>query len=40
MRIGIWGTTPHRLRRPKEESAMTWPAIQKIPQDHGVLPKA
>jgi hypothetical protein len=39
-RIGIRGTTPHTLRRPKEGSAMTRPTIQKIPDDHGVLPKA
>jgi hypothetical protein len=40
MRIGTRGTIPHGLRRPKEGSAMTQPTIQKIPEDHGVLPKA
>jgi hypothetical protein len=38
--IGTQGTTLHRLKRPKEGSAMTQPTIQKIPEDHGVLPKA
>jgi hypothetical protein len=38
-RIGIWGTTPHRLERLKEGSAMTQPTIQKILEDHDVLPK-
>jgi hypothetical protein len=32
-------TTPHRLERPKERSSMTRPTIQKILEDHGVLPK-
>jgi hypothetical protein len=40
MRIGTRGTTPHRLKRTKEGSVMTWPTIQKILEDHGVLPKA
>jgi hypothetical protein len=39
MRIGTQGTTPHRLGRPKEGSAMTRPTIWKIPEDHDVLPK-
>jgi hypothetical protein len=39
-RIGTQGTTPHRLKRPKEGSATTWPTIRKILEDHGVLPKA
>jgi hypothetical protein len=37
MRIGTQGTTLHRLRRSKEVSATTWPTIQKIPDDYGVL---
>jgi hypothetical protein len=37
--IGTRGTTPHRLERPKEGSAMTRSTIQKILEDHGVLPK-
>jgi hypothetical protein len=40
MRTGTQGTTPHRLRRPKEGSAMTRPTIQKILEFDGVLPKA
>jgi hypothetical protein len=40
MRIGTRGTTPHRLRRPKEESVMTRPTIQKIPEDHSMFSKA
>jgi hypothetical protein len=40
MRIGTRGTTPHRLKRPKEGSALNQPTIQKIPEDHGMLPKA
>jgi hypothetical protein len=40
MRIGTQGTTPHRLRRSKEGSAMTQPTIQKITEDHDVLIKA
>jgi hypothetical protein len=40
MRIGAWGTSPHRLKRPKEGSTMTQSTIQKILDDHGVLPKA
>jgi hypothetical protein len=39
MRIGIRGTTPHGLRRPKEGSAMNGTTIQKISEDHGVHPK-
>jgi hypothetical protein len=39
-RIGIWGTTPHGLKMFKEGSAMTQATIQKILEDHGVLPKA
>jgi hypothetical protein len=39
MRIGTRGTIPHKLRRPKEGSAMTRPIIQKILEDHDVLPK-
>jgi hypothetical protein len=38
-RIGTWGTTPHRLARPKEVSAMTRLTIQKILDDHIVLHK-
>jgi hypothetical protein len=37
MRIGIRGTTPHRLRRSKEGSAMTRTTIQKISEDHNML---
>jgi hypothetical protein len=33
------GTTPHVLGRPKEGSAMTQSTIQKISEDHGMLPK-
>jgi hypothetical protein len=40
MRIGTQGTTLHRFRRPKEVSAMTWPTIQKILEDYGMLRKA
>jgi hypothetical protein len=40
MRIGTWGTTPHGLGRPKEGFFMTRPTIQKILEDHGMLPKA
>jgi hypothetical protein len=39
-RIGTQDTSSHRLRRPKEVSAMTWPTIQKIPDDHSMLPNA
>jgi hypothetical protein len=39
-RISTRGTTAHGLGRSKEGSAMTWPIIQKISEDHGVLPKA
>jgi hypothetical protein len=39
-RIGTRGTTSHRLRRPKEGSAMTRPTIEEIPEDHDMLPKA
>jgi hypothetical protein len=39
MRIGTWGSTLHRLGRPKQGSAMTRPTIQKILEDFGVLPK-
>jgi hypothetical protein len=39
-RIGTRGTTPHGLERPKEGSATTRPTIQKIQDDHGMLPKA
>jgi hypothetical protein len=38
-RIGTRGATTHRLGRPKEGSAKTRPTIQKIPEDHDVLPK-
>jgi hypothetical protein len=38
-RIGIRGTTPHRLGRLKEGSAMTRPTIQKVLEDLSVLPK-
>jgi hypothetical protein len=38
--IGTWDTTPYRLGRTKEGSATTRPTMQKIPEDHGVLPKA
>jgi hypothetical protein len=38
-RIGTRGTTPHGLGRPKEGSAMTQFTIQKILEDHDVLPK-
>jgi hypothetical protein len=34
------GTTSQGLGRPKEGSVTTQPTIQKIPEDHGVLPKA
>jgi hypothetical protein len=37
MRIGTRGTTPHRLRRPKEGSDMTRITIQKISEDHNML---
>jgi hypothetical protein len=40
MWIGTRGTTPHRLKRPKEGPATTRPTIEKIPEDHEVLPKA
>jgi hypothetical protein len=40
MRIGTLDTTPHRLGRAKEGSAMTQPTIQKITEDHDMLPKA
>jgi hypothetical protein len=40
MRIGTQDTILHGLGRPKEGSAMTWSTIQKILEDHGVLPKA
>jgi hypothetical protein len=39
-RIGTRGTTPHRLRRPKEGSAITQSTIQKISEDHDMLSKA
>jgi hypothetical protein len=39
MRIGTQGTTPFRLGKPKEGSAMTRPTSQKILEDHGVLSK-
>jgi hypothetical protein len=38
-RIGIRGTTPHRLERPKEGFAMTRLTIQKISNDHDMLSK-
>jgi hypothetical protein len=38
-RIGTWGATLHRFRRPKEGSAMTQPTIQKISEDRVVLHK-
>jgi hypothetical protein len=34
------GYHPHELKRPKEGSATTLPTIQKILEDHGMLPKA
>jgi hypothetical protein len=40
MRIDTWDTSLHRLRRFNEGSSMTRPTIQKIPEDHGVLPMA
>jgi hypothetical protein len=39
-RISTWGTTSHGLGRSKEGSAMTRPTIQKISEDHDMLPKA
>jgi hypothetical protein len=39
MSIGTWGITRHRLKRIKEGSTMTRPTIQKILEDHDVLPK-
>jgi hypothetical protein len=39
-RIGTQDTTPHSFRSPQEGSAMTRPTIQKILENHGVLPKA
>jgi hypothetical protein len=39
MRIGTQGTTSHGLECPKERSDTTWPIIQKILEDHGVLLK-
>jgi hypothetical protein len=39
-RISTKGTTSQGLRKPKEGSAMTQPTIQKIPEDHDMLPKA
>jgi hypothetical protein len=39
-RIGTRGTSPHKLGRTKEGSAMTQLTIQNILDDHGVLPKA
>jgi hypothetical protein len=38
MRIGAQGTTPYGLGRPKEGHAMTRLTIQKIAEDHGMLP--
>jgi hypothetical protein len=40
MRISTWGTTLYGLRRSNEGFDMTRPAIQKISEDHDVLPKA
>jgi hypothetical protein len=40
MRIGTLGTAPHKLGRPKEGSSTTRPTIQKISEDHDILPKA
>jgi hypothetical protein len=40
MRIGTQSTTSQGLRRPKEGSSTTQPTIQKILEDHGLLPKA
>jgi hypothetical protein len=40
MRIGTSGTTPRKLRKPKEASTMTRPTIRKIIEDHGLLHKA
>jgi hypothetical protein len=40
MRIDTQGTTPYRLGRPKEGSAMTQPTICKILEVRGMLPKA
>jgi hypothetical protein len=39
MRIGTRGTTPHRLRRLKQAFVMTRATIQKIPENHAMLPK-
>jgi hypothetical protein len=39
MRIGTRGTTPYRLGRSNEGSAMTRLTIQKILEDHGVFPE-
>jgi hypothetical protein len=39
-RIETRGTTTHRLKRPKEGSIMTQPAVQRIPEDHYVHLKA
>jgi hypothetical protein len=38
-RIGTGGTTPQRLRRPKEEFTMTRSTIQKILENHDMLPQ-
>jgi hypothetical protein len=38
-RIGIRGTTPHRLERPKKRFAMTRSTILKILEDHDVVPR-
>jgi hypothetical protein len=38
-RIGTRGTSPHKLGRTKEGSAMTQLTIQNIPDDHDMLPK-
>jgi hypothetical protein len=37
--FGTQGTTPYGLKIPNEGSATTRPTIQKVPEDHGVLPK-
>jgi hypothetical protein len=40
MRIGTRGTTLHRLRKLKDGSASTQPTIEKVLEEHGMLPKA
>jgi hypothetical protein len=40
MRISTQGTTPYGLEMSNEGSPTTWPTIQKILENHAVLPKA